>query len=55
MQEPFFPDPNQEGDDRSLVGVFLIALALMVLLTIFIYYSGLWQAAGKLLMGVLGG
>lgn len=55
MDGPFFPDPNETGDDHSLVGVFLLALALMVVLTIVIYTSGLWQAAGKLLVSVLGG
>ena len=54
MDEPFFPDPNEAGSDRNLVGVFLLALALMVGLTVLIYYSGLWQAAGKLLLTVLG-
>jgi hypothetical protein len=54
MNEPLFPDPNDASGDRNLVGVFLLALALMVGLTIFIYYSGLWQAAGKLLVDVLG-
>ena len=54
MDEPFFPDPNETGSDGNLVGVFLLALAIMVGLTIFIYYSGLWQAAGKLLLSVLG-
>lgn len=54
MDGPFFPDPDEAGGDGNLVGVFLLALALMVGLTIFIYYSGLWEAAGKLLLNVLG-
>lgn len=54
MQEPFFPDPNEADSDGKLVGVFLLALALMIGLTVVIYYSGLWQAAGNLLLEVLG-
>ncbi len=53
MDGPFFPDPNETGGDRNLVGVFLLALALMIGLTVVIYFSGLWQAAGKLLLSVL--
>jgi hypothetical protein len=49
-----FPDPDEAGGDGSLVGVFLLALALMIGLTIFIYFTGLWQTAGKLLLNVLG-
>ncbi len=57
MDGPFFPDPNESNErdgDRRLVGVFLLALAIMIGLTIFIYYSNLWQAAGKLLLSVFG-
>jgi hypothetical protein len=52
--EPFFPDPDEAHRDGSLVGVFILALALMIGLTILIYYSGVWQAVGGFLVTMLG-
>jgi len=54
MDESFFSDPDEESGG-GLVKAFLLALALMVGLTVFISSSGLWQALGNAPLTPLGG
>ena len=55
MDESFLSDPDEESGGSGLVKAFLLALALMVGLTIFVSSSGLWQALGNAPLTPLGG
>jgi hypothetical protein len=54
MDESDFPDLDEESGDRVLARLFLLILAMMIGLTIVIFYSGIWQALSRLLLNVLG-